>query len=141
MQRLWNGRQQFRLVLCGHKAVEAAGVCMILMVQGHLLEIPLAHLVIAGKTGLLAVVPTLLLTFTRHAHHFFNRWDTSALLGACTFFADAAIHGTHFPGAYTEAALTGIGAFVFSVVVSYTPLGKGIDRPCGSVPTPSWPAG
>jgi hypothetical protein len=27
-----------------------------------------------------------------------------------------------------EAALTGIGAFVFSIVISYTPVGKHIDR-------------
>jgi len=27
-----------------------------------------------------------------------------------------------------EAALTGIGAFAFSLVVSYTPIGKHIDR-------------
>src|SRR5262245_1359704 len=34
--RLLHKKQQFRLVLCGHKAVEAGAVCMILMVQGHL---------------------------------------------------------------------------------------------------------
>ena len=27
-----------------------------------------------------------------------------------------------------EAALTGIGAFAFSLVISYTPIGKHIDR-------------
>lgn len=31
-------------------------------------------------------------------------------------------------GALTEAALTGAGAFLFSLAVSYTPLGKKIDR-------------
>ena len=33
-----------------------------------------------------------------------------------------------YPGAYVEAGLTGIGAFVFSLVISYTPIGKRIDR-------------
>jgi hypothetical protein len=34
----------------------------------------------------------------------------------------------HYPGAFTEAALTGLGAFLFSLVISYARLGKRIDR-------------
>jgi hypothetical protein len=121
-------RQRFRLVLCGHKAVEAGAVCLLLMVQGDLTAITLGHVAIAAKTGLLAVFPALGLTFTRHARLFLNRWTTSAFLGVCTFLADALIHPSHYPGEYTEAALTGIGAFAFSLVISYTPIGKRIDR-------------
>ena len=98
------------------------------MVQGDLGAVTLAHLAIASKTGLLAIVPVLGLTFTRHARHFANRWTSSALLGVCTFVADAAIHPSHYPGEYTEALLTAIGAFLFSLAVSYTPVGKHIDR-------------
>jgi hypothetical protein len=126
--RVWSEKQQYRVVLCGHKAVEAGAVCLILMVQGNLLELTLAHLAIASKTGVLAIVPALWLTFTRHAHVFLNKWAAGAVLGICTFVADALMHGSHYPGAYMEAALTGVGAFVFSVVVAYTPLGKRIDR-------------
>ena len=68
------------------------------------------------------------ITFTQYARHFVNRWTSSAFLGLCTFLADALSHDSHYPGAYTEAALTGIGAFAFSVVVSFTPIGKRIDR-------------
>jgi hypothetical protein len=57
-----------------------------------------------------------------------NKWTSSAFLGFCTFFADAVSHESHYPGAYVEAALTGIGAFVLSLVISYTPIGKHIDR-------------
>jgi hypothetical protein len=127
LARVLHEKQQYRLVLCGHKAVEAGAVCLLLMVQGDLAGITLTHLGIAAQTGLLAVFPALGLTFTQHARHFANRWTSSALLGVTTFAADAMIHGSHYPGAYTEAALTGIGAFIFSVVVSYTPLGKRID--------------
>jgi hypothetical protein len=98
------------------------------MVQGHLGAITMTHLEIASQTGLLAVAPVLGVSFTRQARHFANRWTTSALLGGCTFFADAAVHASHYPGEYTEAALTGIGAFVFSVAISYTPIGKRLDR-------------
>jgi hypothetical protein len=120
--------QQYRLALCGHKAVEAGAVCMVLMVQGDLTAITLAHLVIATKTGVLAVIPALAVTFTKQVRHLLNRWTASAFLGVCTFLADAVIHASHYPGEYTEAALTGIGAFVFSLAVSYTPIGKKIDH-------------
>ena len=128
LQHFLNERHQFRLVLCGHKSVEAAAVCLVLMVQGDLGELTMAHLAIATKTGLLAVSPALGVTLTQYARHFANRWTSSAFLGICTFLADAAIHRSHYPGEYTEAALTGVGAFLFSMVISYTPVGKRIDR-------------
>jgi integral membrane sensor domain MASE1 len=126
--RLFPRDQQYRLALCGHKAVEAGAVCLVLMVQGDLTAITLAHLVIATKTGLLAVVPAIGVTFTKYVRHLLNRWTASAFLAVCTFAADAAIHASHYPGEYTEAALTCIGAFFFSLVVSYTPIGKKIDQ-------------
>lgn len=121
-------KHQFRLAICGHKAVEAGAVCALLMVQGHLTEVTLAHLAVAAKTGLLAVMPILGVTFSPYARHVVNRWTSSLVLGLCTFVADAMIHGSHYPGAYTEAALTGVGAFVFSVLVSYTRLGARIEH-------------
>ena len=126
-------KHQFRLALCGHKAVEAGAVCLLLMVQGNLAEATLAHFAIAAKTGLLAVSPALAVTFSQHARHFVNRlfidrWASALFLGICTFAADAIAHPSNYPGTYLEAALTGLGAAAFSLVVSYTPLGKRIDR-------------
>lgn len=121
-------RHQFRLAMCGHKAVEVGGVCLLLMLQGNLAGVTLGHLSIASQTGILAVVPLLGVTLTRQARLLTNRWTCSALLAVFTFLADAAVHGSHYPGAYTEAALSAAGAFVFSVAVSYTPVGKRIDR-------------
>ncbi len=115
-------------MMCGHKAVEAAAVCMILMVQGDIAGMTLTHVAIASKTGLLAMSPVLAVTLTGHARHLANRWLCSALLAGSAFAADAWIHKSHYPGAYTEAAMTAAGAFVFSVVISYTPIGKYIDR-------------
>jgi hypothetical protein len=126
-RRLLNERYQFRLVLCGHKVAEAGAVCLVLMVQGQLSDVTQSHLLIASKTGLLAVLPVLGITFTQHARHFINRWTSSLFLGICTFAADAAVHASHFPGQYTEAALTGVGAFVFSTLISFTPIGRRID--------------
>lgn len=128
LRGLADKRQRFRLVLCGHKAAEAGAVCLVLMVRGDLTAITLVHLAIATKTGLLAVAPALGLTFTRYARHFANKWTASTFLGVCTFLADAAIHGSHYEGAYTEAALTGVGAFLFSLAIAFTPIGKRIDH-------------
>jgi len=55
---------------------------------------------------------------------YFAEWKTID----STFIADALSHASDYPGAYMEAALTGIGAFAFSLVISYTPIGKRIDR-------------
>jgi hypothetical protein len=121
-------KQQYRLVLFGHKAVEVGAVCALLMVQGHILDATLAHFTVAAKTGLLATVPLVGVTLTDYARHMANRWVSSALIGLFGVAADAFIHGSHYPGAYTEAVLTGIGAFALSVAVSYTPLGHRIDR-------------
>lgn len=120
-------KHKYRLVLCGHKAVEAASVCMVLMVQGNLMAITLTHLSIASRTGLLAIFPAMGLTFTRYARYFANRWTSSFFFGLCTFLADSVMHPSHYPGAYTEAALTGLGACIFSIAISYTPIGKRID--------------
>ena len=121
-------RHQFRLALCGHKAVEIGAVCAVLMVQGDLTGLTLAHLAIAAKTGLLAVSPAVLVTFSRYARHMAHRWTSSLFLGVCGFVADIAAHPSHYPGAYTEAALTSIGAVALSLAVSYTAIGKRVDR-------------
>ena len=128
MASILHEKHKYRLVLCGHKAVEVGAVCLLLMVQGDIAGLTLGHLTIASQTGLVAVFPTLWLSFTRYARHLANRWTSSAFLGATTFVSDALMHRSHYPGAYTEAALTGIGAFVASVVISYTPIGKHVDR-------------
>jgi len=127
-ERVFHERHQFRLILCGHKAVEAGAVCLVLMVGGSLGGATLGHFLIASKTGLLAVFPALGITLTPYARHLANRWVSSVLLGVCAFLADAVIHASHYPGEYTEAALTGAGAFVLSLIISYTPLGRYIDR-------------
>ena len=115
-------------MMCGHKAIETGAVCLVLMVQGNVIAATLGHLLIASKTGVLAVVPVLVVTLTKHSRHLANRWTSSAILAICAFVADALIHESHYPGEYTEAAMTAVGAFLLSVAISYTPVGKYIDR-------------
>jgi len=123
-----NEKLRHRVVLCGHKAVEVAVPCLTLMVRGHLAELTLTHLALASKTGLIAIFPALMLTFTRYSRLLVNRWTSSLILGMFGFFADAMVHPSHYPGAYTEAAITGLCGYALSVAVSYTPIGKHIDQ-------------
>jgi hypothetical protein len=125
---LLHKKHQFRLALCGHKAVETGFACLMFMVQGQVGEATLSHFLIASQTGLLTVFPLLGITLTRHARHFANRWISALFVAVCAFFADALVHGSHYPGAYTEAVLTALGGFALSIVVSYTPVGKQMDR-------------
>jgi hypothetical protein len=126
--RLLHKKHQFRVALCGHKAVETGAACLFFMVQGELAQATLSHFAIASKTGILTVFPLLGITLTRFARHFTNRWMSATFVAVFGFFADTLVHGSHYPGAYIEAALTALGAFALSVVVSYTPVGKQIDR-------------
>src|SRR6266581_6741858 len=128
LRRFLHKEHQFRLMLCGHKAVETGAACFVLILQGQLAQATLRHFLFASETGLLTVFPLLVVTLTRHARHFTNRWVSAMFVAVCAFFADAVIHGSHYPGEYTEAALTAIGAFALSVVISYTPVGKRIER-------------
>ena len=121
-------KHQFRLALFGHKAVETGAACLLLMVQGQLAEATLGHFLIASETGVLTVFPLLGITLTRYARYFSNRWVSGAFVAVCSFFADALIHRSHYPGEYSEAALTAAGAFALSIVVSFTPVGKHLDR-------------
>jgi len=98
------------------------------MVQGQLAQATVGHFLVASQTGILTVFPLLGITLTRHAHHFANRWISAGLVAVCSFFADAIIHRSHYPGEYTEAALTSAGVFLLSVIVSYTPVGKHMDK-------------
>lgn len=121
-------RHQFRVALCGHKAVETGAACLFFMVQGRLAEATLTHFAIASKTGVLTLVPLVGITLTRYARHFTNRWLSATFVAVCAFVADSVIHASHYQGEYTEALLTAIGAFALSVIVSYTPVGKHIDH-------------
>ena len=112
-----------------HKCAEVAGVCLLLMVQGNVLDLTASHVLTAAQTGTTAIALPLGLTFTRYARAFASsRWLSSLIVGGCGFIADVFAHPSHYPGAYTEAGLTGIGTTALSIAISYTPLGRRIDR-------------
>ena len=124
-----NGKAPYRVAMCAHKGAEVAGLCLLLMVQGDVLDLTLSHFATAAQTGATAMVLPLGLTFTRFVRAFVSsRWTSSLIVGVCGFAADIFAHPSHYPGAYTEAALTGLGTTAASVLISYTAIGKRIER-------------
>jgi hypothetical protein len=121
-------KHRYRLAVCGYNAFETSAVCLALMVKGSLLSLTLGHFATASRTGVLAILPVLGLSMTRQAALLAGRWTAPIIAGLCGFGADVLTHPSHFPGAYTEAALTALGTFVLSIGVSRTPVGRYIDR-------------
>ena len=119
----------FRLAMCAHKGAEVAGVCLLLMVQGHVLDLTASHFLTAAQTGATAIALPLGFTFTRYARALVSsRWTMSILVGGCGFVADVFAHPSHYPGAYTEAALTGAGTTALSIAMSHTALGRRLEQ-------------
>ena len=93
---------------------ESATACLVTMVQGNLLAMTLGHWLIASRTGLLSgAVATAALMVAGST----RRWMVAALLAAATFAVDLFSHPSQFGGALTEAAVTGVGAGVLSLLV------------------------
>jgi hypothetical protein len=92
--------------------------CLLTMVQGNVLALTVSHWLVASQTGLLAgaIVGTTVI-----AAKLRRPWVVSLVLGAVTTAVDAAVHAATFTlGSLTEAAITGVGAFVLSLAASET---------------------
>jgi hypothetical protein len=97
---------------------EAGLSCLLTMVQGNVLALTVSHWLIASQTGLLAgaIVGTTVI-----AAKLRRPWVVSLVLGVITTVVDAAVHPAQFGvESLTEAAVTGVGAFVLSLAVGET---------------------
>ena len=95
---------------------EATTACLVTMVQGNFLAMTLTHLAIASQTGIVAgLLTTAAILFSKTR----NRWIIAGLLGAITAIADYFIHDATFGPVALEAVVTGIGAAVLSLIVSF----------------------
>jgi hypothetical protein len=97
---------------------EAGLSCLLTMVQANVLALTVSHWLIASQTGLLAgaIVGTTVI-----AAKLRRPWVVSLVLGVITTVVDAVVHpGRLGVESLTEAAVTGVGAFVLSLAVSET---------------------
>jgi hypothetical protein len=115
--------------MCADQGVQVAAVCLLLMVRGDVWNLTATHFLTAAGTATVAIAPPLVVTFTRYARVLVSsRWWSGLFSGFCGFIADVVVHPSHYSGAYTEAALTGLGTMLLSVAISYTPVGKRVER-------------
>ena len=93
---------------------EAATACLVTMVQGNMLVVTAAHLLVASQTGLIAgAIAALGLYFARVG----TRLAISNTLGVITAVVDYVVHPGMFGTVVTEALVTGVGAAVLSYLI------------------------
>lgn len=93
---------------------EAATACLVTMVQGNMLVVTAAHLLIASQTGLIAgAIAAIGLYFARAS----TRWVISITLGVITAVVDYVVHPGMFGSVVTEAMVTGVAAAVLSYLI------------------------
>ena len=95
---------------------EATVACLITMVQGNVLALGLSHWIIASQTGIVAgALTALAIVFTQIK----KRWLIALLLGVATAAGDFYVHPGMFGPIAAEAAVTGIGAAVLSLLIGW----------------------
>ena len=95
---------------------EATVACLITMVQGNVLALGLSHWIIASQTGIVAgALTALAIVFTQIK----KRWLIALLLGVATAAVDFYVHPGMFGPIAAEAAVTGIGAAVLSLLIGW----------------------
>jgi hypothetical protein len=87
--------------------------CVIAMVQGNLLVLTTGHAIVAAKTGIIAA---LVIFFSTLVVKDINKWVLVFLTGVATMIADLITHPSNFGSAWTEAAVTGLGAMILAIV-------------------------
>ena len=93
---------------------EATVACLITMVQGNVLALGLSHWLIASQTGIVAGSITALAILFSGIR---RRWIVAVLLGLVTGVVDFFVHPGMFGHIAAEAAVTGIGAALLSLLL------------------------
>ena len=108
-----------KVELFSKRIVEATSACLIMMTQGKLLAITLGHWVVALKTGFLTGLMAVAVSIFGNQQYQDNKYVVAGMVGFLTAIADLIVHPTHFGGVYTEAIVTGIGAGLLCIALSY----------------------
>jgi hypothetical protein len=65
-----------------------------------------------------------------------SKWTVAAVAFFGTLIADRWYHPSHFGGPWAEALVTALGAAGFCLLLSYTPIGRAIERLEKGAPSP-----
>lgn len=105
-----------KLIIFFRRISEATPSCLMVMAQGNLKVITLAHWEIALRTGAITGAVMVLLSFIEPRKWLHNRYTTGALTGAATAGSDFLAHPAAISG---EAILTGIVAAALCIAYSF----------------------
>ena len=98
---------------------QPTSACMTCMPGSWSNVVSLTHWELALRTGLLTGALVLLLSFTRYAAVFRNRYGNAAVVGGLTAIGDSYAHENHYGMLHAEALLTGLVSGVIALVAGY----------------------
>lgn len=96
-----------RLIIFFRRLLDVTPACLMVMTQGNLAAITLAHWENALRTGSMAGAVLVLLSFYEQRKWLHNQYVTAALTGVVTAMVDGIAHPANLRG---EAIVTGIAA-------------------------------
>jgi hypothetical protein len=108
----------FRGEVFVRRLTEAGPACLLTMVQGNVAAITPEHWLVALKTGGLAGLGAVLVSFIPNEELRENKYLVAGIVGFCTAVADFIVHPTHFGGEHTEALVTGVAAGLLCIAFS-----------------------
>lgn len=119
---------KFKLAVFGRHLCQSTAACLTAMTQGDLTTLTLIHWQVALITGSLTGLVGIMFTFGKLIKLQKNRYGVALVALFGTVIADYANHPTHFGNAWTEAVVTGLGAATLCLLMSFTPVGKAIEK-------------
>lgn len=119
---------KFQAAVFGRHICQSTAACLTAMTQGDLSAVTLPHWQVALTTGTFVGALGVIMTFGSLRRLQASRWGVAAIAFAGTVAADIAVHPTHFGFPLAEALVTGVGAAALCLLVSFTPVGKMIEK-------------
>ena len=119
---------KFQAAVFGRHVSQSTAACLTAMTQGDLTAITFPHWQVALTTGAVVGVLGVVMTFGPLRGLQASRWGVAAIAFLGTVAADIAVHPTHFGFPLAEALVTGLGAAALCLLVSFTPVGRIIER-------------
>lgn len=117
-----------RLTILARHVGQSAAACLTAMTEGDFEKLTLEHWRVALATGLVAGLFGVIMSIGPLIRLYDSRWSFAAIAFFGTLIADRWSHPSHYGGPWTEALLTAAGAAVLSLLVSYTPIGRHLER-------------
>jgi hypothetical protein len=106
-----------KAAIFGKRITEISPACLMMMVQGDVKAITITHWITALKTGALAAIAIVILSFIDKSLQK-NKFAVAGMTGFMTVIADRLSHPSHFWGVNGEAIATGIAAGLLCLAMS-----------------------